>query len=114
MSMKEKSSGIEQRQFWQMVIEAHQESGLSVAAFCKKEGISEAAYYYWRRKLAGGMPKSKEKSSPEFLEVVLPKSNNAMALELVLVSGNTLRINPGADNKILSRVLSALRQAGLC
>lgn len=113
MSMKEKSSGIEQRQFWQMVIETRQESGLSLAAFCKKEGISEAAYYYWRRKLAGGMPKSKEKSSPEFLEVVLPGSN-AMALELVLVSGNTLRINPGADNKILSRVLSALRQAGLC
>jgi transposase-like protein len=113
MSMKEKSSGIEQRQFWQMVIETRQESGLSLAAFCKKEGISEAAYYYWRRKLAGGMPKSKEKSSPEFLEVVLPGSN-AMALELVLSSGNTLRINPGADNKILSQVLSALRQAGLC
>lgn len=113
MSTKEKSSGIEQRQFWQMAMEAHQESGLSIAAFCKKEGISQAAYYYWRRKLAGGLPKSKEKSSPEFLEVVLPKSNNA-ALELVFSSGNTLRINPGADHKILSQVLSALKQAGLC
>lgn len=113
MSTKEKSSDIEQRQFWHMAFEAHRESGLSVAAFCKKEGISEAAYYYWRRKLACGIPKSKEKSSPEFLEVVLP-GNNTMALELVLSSGNTLRINPGADNKILSQVLAALRQAGLC
>jgi len=113
MSTKEKSSDIEQRQFWQMAIETRRESGLSIAAFCKKEGISEAAYYYWRRKLAGGISKSKEKSSPEFLEVVLP-GHNARALELVLSSGNTLRINPGADNKILSRVLSALRQAGLC
>jgi len=113
MSTKEKSSDIEQQQFWRMAIETRRESGLSVAAFCKKEGISEAAYYYWRRKLAGGIPKSKEKSSPEFLEVVLP-GNNGMVLELVLSSGNTLRINHGADNKTLSRVLSALRQAGLC
>lgn len=112
MSMKEKSN-IEQQQFWQMAMEAHQESGLSIAAFCKKEGIAEAAYYYWRRKLAGGVSKAKEKSSPEFLEVVLPRSNNA-ALELVFSSGNTLRINPGADHKILSQVLSALKQAGLC
>lgn len=113
MSTKEKSSGIEQRQFWRMVIETRRESGLSIAAFCRKEGISQAAYYYWRRKLAGGVLKSKEKSSPEFLEVVLP-GNNGVALELVLSSGNTLRINSGADSKILSQVLAALRQAELC
>jgi len=113
MSTKEKSSDIEQRQFWQMAIEAHRESGLPIAAFCRQEGISEAAYYYWRRKLAGGVSKPREKTSPDFIEVVMPGSNNA-ALELVFSSGNALRINPGADNKILSQVLSALKQAGLC
>jgi transposase-like protein len=96
-----------------MVIEAQQESGLSIAAFCKKEGISQAAYYYWRRKLAGGVSKPNKKSPPAFLEVVMPR-DNTVALELVLSSGNTLRINPGADNKILGHVLSALKQAGLC
>jgi len=96
-----------------MAMEAHQESGLSIAAFCKKEGISEAAYYYWRRKLTGGVSKSEGKSSPNFLEVVMPRSNNA-TLELVFSSGSSLRINPGADNKMLSQVLSALKQAGLC
>ena len=29
-------------------------------------------------------------------------------------SGNTLRINPGADRQTLSNVLSILREAGLC
>ena len=113
MSTKEKSSDIEQQQFWQMAIEAHRESGLPIAAFCRKEGISEASYYYWRRKLAGVIAKPSEKTSPDFLEVVMPGSNNA-ALELVFSSGNTLRINPGADNKMLIDVLSALRQADLC
>ena len=112
MSTKEKSN-IEQRQFWQTAIEARRKSGLSIAAFCKKEGLSEAAYYYWRRKLAGGVCKAKEKSPPDFLEVVLAGSNNA-ALELVFSGGHTLRIHPGADQKNLSQVLSTLKQAGLC
>jgi len=113
MSTKEKSSSIEQRQFWQRAIEVRKESGLSVAAFCQKEGVSEAAYYYWRRKLAGGVSRASSTFSPEFLEVILP-SHNALALELVLSSGNTLRIHPGADPNLLSHVLSALKQVGLC
>lgn len=114
MSTKEKSfDSDQQRQFWQMAIEAHKESGLSIAAFCKKEGVSEAAYYYWRRKLAGDVTGPKEKSATNFLEVVIP-GNNTFAVELALTSGNTLRISSVADNKILSDVLSALKQAGLC
>ena len=102
-----------QRQFWQMVIETCKESGLSIAAFCKKEGISEASYYYWRKKLPATDPKSNRKAPPAFIEVALPQSN-ATVLELVLSSGNTLIINPGADDKMLSNVLSALKQADLC
>jgi len=113
MSTKAKNSDSERRQFWQMVMETRKESGLSIAAFCKKEGISEPAYYYWRRKLTGGVSKSQAKSAPNFLEVVVP-SNDSMALELVLASGNTLRINHGTDNQMLGQVLLALRQAGLC
>jgi transposase-like protein len=112
MSAKKKNN-IEQRHFWRRALEARRKSGLSIAAFCKKEGISETAYYYWRRKLAGGVLKAKEKSPSDFLEVVLPGSHNA-ALELVFSGGHRLRIHPGADQKTLSQVLSALRQAGLC
>jgi hypothetical protein len=110
---KEQKSDTDQRQFWQMVLDTCKESDLSIAAFCKKEGISVAAYYYWRKKLVGSHPKSNRKTPPAFIEVALPQSNAAV-LELVLSSGNTLRINPGADNKMLLDVLSALRQADLC
>jgi hypothetical protein len=110
---KEQKSDTDQRQFWQMVLDTCKESDLSIAAFCKKEGISVAAYYYWRKKLVGSHPKSNRKTPPAFIEVALPQSNAAV-LELVLSSGNTLRINPGADNKMLLDVLSALRRADLC
>jgi len=116
MSTKEKSPDSDRQQFWQMVMETRKESGLSIAAFCKKEGISEAAFYYWRKKLIVANSKQNKQDSrtcARFIEVAMPK-NNPFALELVLSSGNTLRIGFGVDTKTLSGVLSVLRQVGLC
>jgi len=113
MSEKEKITDSNRQPYWQRMLEVHRESGLSVAAFCQQKGISEGAYYYWRRKLSGGVSKPYEKSSPAFLEVVMPR-DNPVAVELVLSSGHTLRIHREADPKIVSQILSAVKQVGLC
>jgi len=89
---------------------------MSVNKFCKTEGLSEGTFYNWRKRLAGDSSQRSKKTarSPSaFIEVALPRSDHA-ALELVLCSGNTLRISSTADNKTLSNVISVLRQAGLC
>ena len=116
MSSKQAKSNKERRQFWQMVIETWQDSGMSVSKFCKAEGLSEGAFYSWRKRLSGchTQQKGQSKSTPSaFIEVAMPKSGHA-PLELVLSSGHTLRISSTTDNKILSNVISVLRQAGLC
>jgi transposase-like protein len=117
MGKEQKHCDTEQRQFWQMVIETWQSSGLSIRQFCKQEGLSEPAFYSWRKKLTKGnkleTDKQKELNSPAFIEVSMPK-DNPVALELVLSSGNTLRIGSAADNKTLGNVLSALHREGLC
>jgi len=113
MSEPEKITDSNRQPFWQRVMEARRESGVSVAAFCRQEGLSEGAYYYWHRKLSGRISKPDEKSPPAFLEVVVPRGN-PVALELVLSSGHTLRINSAIDTKRLSQVLSAVKEAGLC
>lgn len=113
MSEKEKITDSNRQPYWQRMLEARRESGLSVAVFCRQEGLSEGAYYYWRRKLAGRISKPDEKSPPAFLEVVMPR-DHAVAVELVFSSGHTLRINPAVDPKRLSEVLSAFKQVGLC
>jgi len=116
MSIKRAKSNKERRQFWRMVIETWQDSGMSISKFCKAEGLSEGTFYNWRKRLSGhgSQRNNQADSSPSaFIEVAMPKSNNA-ALELVLCSGNTLRISSTADNKTLSNVISVLRQAGLC
>jgi transposase-like protein len=116
MSTEQAKSNKERRQFWQMVIETWQDSGMSVSKFCKAEGLSEGTFYNWRKKLSGAHSQRNESAGPSpsaFIEIAMPKSNHA-ALELVLCSGNTLRISSIADNKTLSNVISVLRQAGLC
>jgi len=116
MNIKQAKSNKERRQFWRMVIETWQDSGMSISKFCKAEGLSEGTFYNWRKKLSGARSQRNEPAEPSpsaFIEIAMPKSNHA-ALELVLSSGNTLRISSAADNKTLSNVISVLRQAGLC
>ena len=105
----------DQEQFWRMAIETWQASGLSVRQFCTNEGLSEPSFYAWRKKLAGGSVQD-EKDKPEpsaFIEVAIPRSNSA-AVELLMTSGNTLRIPAGVDTATLSTVLSVVRSVGLC
>jgi len=39
---------------WQRRIDQQQRSGLSIVAFCRKEGVSPGSFHAWRQKLAGG------------------------------------------------------------
>ncbi|OHB55067.1 MAG: hypothetical protein A2Y12_10490 [Planctomycetes bacterium GWF2_42_9] len=104
----------DQEQFWRMAIETWQASGLSVRQFCSNECLSEPSFYIWRKKLAGGDTEqdSHDKTSA-FIEVSMPM-RDLFAIELLLISGNTMRVYSGADNAILSNVMSALRASGLC
>ena len=94
MSREQIKSSNEKRQFWQMAIETWQNSGMSVSKFCKAEGLTEGTFYNWRKKLTDGQSQTNKQKHPSpsaFIRVAIPKSNHAL-LELVLSSGNTLRI----------------------
>ncbi len=114
---KESNTQTQQRQFWQMAVEAWQTGGLSVRQFCKQEGLSEPSFYSWRKRLtksAGDHPDHSTDCPPEpFIQVSLP-DGSASGMEFVLSSGHTLRIPVGVDPKTLTSVLSAMGEAGLC
>jgi len=112
----EKPTKDDQQQFWQMAIETWRTSGMSVRQFCTKEGLSEPSFYLWRKKLAGDDSERDNQDKAEsstFIEVAMPQNNSAV-IELLLTSGNTLRIPAGADSTTLSTVLSVVRAVGLC
>lgn len=115
MSRVQKSD-TDQQQFWRMVLETFQSSGLSIRQFCKQEGLSEASFYAWRKKMANVQTPDvrKEQIHPEpFIQVSVPTAESG-CLELLLASGHCLRIPSEIDSTFLSGVLSALKQARLC
>jgi hypothetical protein len=106
----------DQQQFWQMVLETFKSSGLSIRQFCQQEGLPEASFYSWRKKLTKTLTSDSDKEAIKpkpFIQVSLPKAKSG-GLELVLVSGQTLRIPSGIDQQTLIQVFSALCETGLC
>jgi len=115
---KAQQSDTDQKQFWQMVLDTFRSSGLSVRQFCKQEGLSEASFYAWRKKLSksqkSGMDNEQTPPEPEsFIQVPVVPSESS-CLELVLASSHVLRIPSDIPRAFLTDVLSALRQAKLC
>jgi transposase-like protein len=95
----------ERRQFWRRLIAQQQQGGQSVRAFCKQQRTSEHSFYQWRKRLAEQLP----------IKFALVETNHAAptavtAVEVILASGERLRIAPGIDAATLRLVLNVLRE----
>jgi hypothetical protein len=89
---------------WREVIRRQQASGLSIAQFCRQEGLAQASFYNWRKKLAAD-------NDSLFLELELPHLNHAASCEIVLPDCRVV-VPPGFDPDCLRRLLDVLRQEG--
>ena len=91
---------------WAERIAAQQRSGISVKQFCKEHGLTEYSFYAWRKRL-------QEKGPVRF--ALVERSSRRQdrtteaALELVLTTGERLRIGAGVDVATLRTVVDALR-----
>ena len=90
---------------WRQLIAAQQQSGMSVRAFCQQRRTSEYSFYHWRKRLAEQVPL-------KFALVETSRSAPAgvAAVEVMLTSGERLRIVPGVDAATLRLVLNVLRE----
>ena len=78
---------------------------MSVHQFCKERGISEQSFYVWRKRL-----RKQEPARFALVETGPARQHAAKTeLELVLVTGERLRIGADVDPALLRRVLEALR-----
>ena len=91
---------------WAERIAAQRRSGMSVKQFCKEKGLTEYSFYAWRKRLQQCGPvrfalverNARQKERPA--EAVL---------ELVLATGERLRIGTGVDTATLRAVVDVLR-----
>ena len=91
---------------WAARIAGQQRSGMSVKQFCKQQGLTEYSFYAWRKRL--------QESGPVRFALVERSAHRQErtanpVLELVLTTGERLRISPGVDITTLRTVLDVLR-----
>ena len=90
---------------WRQRIAEQVRSGLSVKQFCQQQGLTEPSFYFWRKRLA----------QPQPIRFALVETGSGRppatepGLELVLTTGERLRIGADVDATMLRRVLEALR-----
>ena len=119
------------RREWRQRIQRQRKSGLSVAEFCRTEGVSSASFYTWRRKLQRESPSkskraarrrpaatpassvepgSKASSDASFVQLPLAPARTSPWIELVLPEGAVIRV-PQQNLTALQTVLHALSGA---
>lgn len=91
----------ERRDYWLQVIAQQEKSGQSVRVFCREHGVGEHSFYMWRQRLRNATPLN-------FALVETGPLSNPVCVELILASGDRLRIPAQAD--VLRTVLTVLRQ----
>jgi hypothetical protein len=95
------------RQRWQQRLQRIQRSGLTVTAFCAREGVSTASFYTWRRRLQRE-PDPPVTDKPRIVPVRLVAPATAPLVELLLPSGCVLRLPPECDLAWLRQLLPML------
>ena len=91
---------------WAERIAAQQRSGISVKQFCKERGLTEYSFYSWRKRLRENGP---VRFALVERSVRRQEGTAGAALELVLTTGERLRIDTGVDTATLRVVLDVLR-----
>lgn len=86
---------------WRSLIQQQQSGDLSVAAFCRRAGVSQPSFYAWRRKLQAEVAFAEVKVSP----ASMPEKDG---LELRLADGGCIVVRPGFDRRTLLELLDAL------
>ena len=112
----------EKREFWRAAVELQRESGLSVVAFCEREGLKAPTFFAWRKKLKDESQPSSNVTGGGFatLKVVDDSADDSAVhsaaprggiVELISPCGIIARVREQADAATLRRVVVALREA---
>jgi transposase-like protein len=109
--------------FWRRMIRRQAGSGVSVRDWCRRHSVSEASFYWWRRRLARtGRPARKsgrrKSSTPQFVPVRVTADQAGAAnsrldcIEIVLPGTQRVRVLGAVDRQALADVLAVLDSIG--
>jgi transposase-like protein len=96
--------------WYSAALEAQEASGLSVAAFAERMGVSVPTLYMWRRRL--GTARSVAESSSKFVEVTVTRPSSPApssgAMVVRLCAGRSVEVPRGFDDDELRRLIAVV------
>ena len=95
------------REEWRQIIDGQRPSGLTVVAYCRDHGITDGAFYAWKRRLRSPA-KPKRLPQPAFVEVSPPRAETAGTIEILLPGERRLRMWRGFDRDLLIDLIRTL------
>ena len=117
----------ERKRFWGDLIERQRTSGLNIARFCDDAGVSQNAFYVWKKRLLttaqqirAARPRRKHRRKQAVAKSLVPvrvihdvghQRPIGQAIEIAWPNGIALRVAPGCDSKTLREVFGLLSSA---
>ena len=96
-------NGQELNAVWRERLQAQQASGLSIAAWSKREGVSAWSVYAWRKRL------SPSPAAMKLISVPVAAMVPGLMLEMQTPSGYVLRLSSAEQVSWLPAILAAVR-----
>jgi transposase-like protein len=105
---------------WRDRLRRFESSDLTVAAFCDWEGVSQAAFYVWRKKLQAdsGLPSRKTvarvsnrlASAPAFVQILpgVNRTHDTVAKVVMTLADGTRVEFPAIDRELIAHVVSSV------
>ena len=103
---------------WRRRLGRHAESGQTVRAWCRRHGLTEAAFHWWRRELARrdteplpSVRRNAEVPAASFVPVHLtdhPARDGDGQIEIELTDGRRVRVTGTVNREMLTQVLDVL------
>ncbi len=122
-----RKAGDERKQFWRDLVERQPTSGLNIARFCADAGVSQNAFYVWKKRLLtttqqdrAAMARRKHRRKKAVTKFLIPvrvipdvrhQPPTDKAIEIAWPNGLVLRIPAGADSQTLRDVFGLLSSA---
>jgi hypothetical protein len=88
---------------WREIVRGQADSGLSVAAYCRRARVPQSSFYAWRRKLRDAGTFAEVRVTPE-----ADAADGSAALELHLPRGRRVIVRPGFDRQTLRDLVATL------
>ena len=91
------------RQAWIVRLQEQANSGLGIRPWCVREGLTEASFHYWRKRLAA------PSASTQLIALPMDSSHSGSRLEIRTPHGYVIALVSQEQVRWLGGVLEALR-----